>query len=327
VIPFHNSGGVTIHCGDALAVLTELPSASVACCVTSPPYFQLRDYSHDDQIGQEETPSAYVDALVGVFGEVRRALADDGTLWLNLGDTYFGGGPGGASPIQDSNLGSFVKTKPRPIGFKNKDIGGIPWRVAFALQADGWYLRQDIIWAKPNPMPESVTDRCTKSHEYVFLLSKSPSYHFDHEAIAEPTTYGIYKDAGGYNGKNKRSGGACFGKVSCEDESNDAGQQARRYDRPVYERRRPRSVWTIPTKSYHGAHFAVMPEALATRCIKAGCKPGGTVLDPFGGAGTTALAARNLGHPCVLIELNEKFCGLAVERLSQGVLGFTEAIA
>jgi len=252
---------VTIHVGDCLHTLRTMPDASVQCCVTSPPYWGLRDYGHDGQIGLESTPESYVARMVDVFREVRRVLRDDGTLWLNLGDSY-----------GDS-----------------KQLVGIPWRVAFALQADGWYLRQDIIWHKPNPMPESVRDRCTKAHEYVFLLAKNERYYYDAKEVAEKAQ----GPSGNYFGSKKQDG--TF--------RQDVGRSCS----TEWDVRNRRSVWTITTKPFSGAHFAVMPPDLADLCIRAGCPEGGVVLDPFGGAGTVGLVADRLGRDAVLCELNPEY--------------------
>ena len=304
---------VQILTGDCRERLAELPDASVHCCVTSPPYFGLRDYGVDGQIGLEETPDEYVQGLVEVFREVRRVLRDDGTLWLNLGDSYCSTPPGtkrpgasGASTLHgigsekyrttlDSGAGTKRDTSRIP-GLKPKDLIGIPWRVAFALQADGWYLRSDIIWHKPNPMPESVRDRPTSAHEHVFLLAKSERYHYDADAIAEET-------GGREKFGNSRS-------ITHEDR-NDC---ERRDMTPNWTRNR-RNVWTIATKPFSEAHFAVYPPDLIEPCIKAGCPEGGTVLDPFGGAGTTGLVADRLGRDAILIELNPEYAAMAERRI------------
>lgn len=271
--------------GDALKELQCLAPGCANMCVTSPPYYGLRDYGVDDQIGLEDTPEAYVSRLVKVFSEVRRVLRDDGTLWLNLGDSYNAGCGGGGSNKQKSNVGS-IATGRRGAA---KQLLGIPWRVAFALQADGWILRQDIIWHKPNPMPESVRDRCTKAHEYLFLLSKSPRYYFDHEAMKEPAVY-----AGQRRGGSKQ-----------RYEQNAAG-----CDSKVYDTRNRRSVWSIqPAKKQRGSvkHFATFPPALIEPCIAAGSPLGGIVLDPFAGSGTTGRVAASLGRDSILIELNPAY--------------------
>lgn len=283
--------------GDCLEVLRSLPSGLVNTCVTSPPYWGLRDYGHQGQIGLEETPDEYVERMVEVFREVRRVLRDDGTLWLNLGDSYAGswGNQGrkqargaqrpinkgmkttvddGRYPSKKSRTGAI----PRGTDLKQKDLVGIPWMVAFALRADGWYLRSDIIWQKPNAMPSSVKDRPTTAHEYVFLLSKSRRYYYDSESIRE----------------------------------TDSGM-------PPLGRNR-RTVWTLPTVPYKGAHFATYPPALITPCILAGCPQGGTVLDPFFGSGTTGMVAESLGRGWLGIELNPDYETLIRERTSQGGL-------
>jgi DNA modification methylase len=255
--------------GDCIEGLRTLPDASVHCCVTSPPYWGLRDYGHDGQIGLESTPEAYVARMVEVFREVRRVLREDGTCWVNLGDSYATGAgkvgdrPGGGS--QGDNWRG-AKTSPNRMaiqGLKPKDLVGIPWRVAFALQADGWWLRQDIIWHKPNPMPESVRDRCTKAHEYVFLLTKSERYYYDAEAVSEPAAYA--GQTGCFSGLKNASRAAVAGRKPSGNERPEAGRVA------VSDRRNRRSVWTITTKPYSGAHFAVMPADLVEPCIKAGC--------------------------------------------------------
>jgi site-specific DNA-methyltransferase (adenine-specific)/site-specific DNA-methyltransferase (cytosine-N4-specific) len=267
----------TILLGDVRERLADVEPGSVQTCVTSPPYWGLRDYGHDGQLGLESTPDEYVARMVGVFREVRRVLADDGTLWLNLGDSYATGAgkvgdhPGGG--VQGASWrGATTSPNRLPIeGFKPKDLVGIPWRVAFALQADGWWLRQDIIWHKPNPMPESVTDRCTKSHEYLFLLAKSERYFYDGEAIAEPA---LHSDT-----------------------------------------RNRRSVWTIATKPFKGAHFAVMPEALAEPCVLAGSRADDLVLDPFSGSGTVGVVALRHGRRFVGVELNPEYAEIARDRI------------
>ncbi len=290
--------------GDALAILKTLPDQSVQTCVTSPPYFGLRDYGVVGQIGLEPTPDAYVTALVDVFRQVRRVLRDDGTLWLNLGDSYSAGGRGGGGK-QDTNKGSIGLGAWRVEGYGPKQLLGIPWHVAFALQADGWVLRQDIIWHKPNPMPESVTDRCTKAHEYIFLLSKSEQYYFDNEAIKEPSKYPNDDRKARSSTSDKRMPTDIIGGIR-------PGSQ-------TYPFRNPRSVWTVTTKPYKGAHFATFPPDLVKPCILAGAPVGHTVLDPFLGSGTTAAVARQLGRRYLGIELNPDYIKLAHERIN-GVL-------
>jgi len=341
-----------IHLGDCSDVLKTIPDESVNCCVTSPPYYGLRDYQTakweggddkcdhlyqkggtnpeisskqisnagtiysqyerwckkcgavriDSQIGLEETPEAYVQKMVEVFREVRRVLKKNGTVFLNLGDSYAGSGMGAAnyphlsSEKQKSNNGS-TTVKGRgglTYGLKPKDLIGIPWMVAFALRSDGWYLRQDIIWNKPNPMPESVTDRCTKAHEYIFLLSKSARYYYDAEAV---------KEAANYAGENR-------GKSS-----NVSPKGITVMDNKQYDYRNKRSVWTVTTKPYNEAHFATYPEDLISPCILAGCPENGIVLDPFMGAGTTGLVASKLNRNYIGIELNAEYKRIADERI------------
>ena len=300
--------GVKILQGDCRDVLKTLPDQSVNCCVTSPPYWGLRDYGCDGQIGLESTPDAYVAELVAVFREVKRVLRNDGTLWLNLGDSYAYNVTISEkfyrnSSKQKTNNGALLKDKvcKVPLGLKPKDLIGTPWRVAFALQADGWYLRQDIIWHKPNPMPESVTDRCTKAHKYIFLLSKSQKYYCDMDAIKEPVEN---------MGKPRKFRDA--GDKAADTKRNDNGR--------VYipkEDRNKRSVWTVNTKPYKEAHFAVFPPDLIRPCILAGCPVGGTVLDPFGGSGTTGEVSEEEGRNSILIELNPEYVELEKKRTAQ----------
>ena len=299
--------------GDCIEGMRSLPDQSVHTCVTSPPYFGLRDYGMAGQIGLEDTPDAFVSRLVDVFREVRRVLRDDGTLWVNLGDSYAGyhGNKNALMPTSatngwtnGTNENSRGDKRPQDIGLKQKDLLGIPWRVAFALQADGWYLRQDIIWHKPNPMPESVTDRCTKAHEYVFLLSKGPRYYFDAEAIKEPAvTFGRQAPAVSSGPKHAAVDRSLIGPPRNGDS----------YDR---ETRNRRSVWTVATKPFKGAHFATFPPDLIEPCILAGCPVGGTVLDPFGGSGTTAGVAMRNGRNAILCELNPEYAALMPERIA-----------
>ncbi len=310
---------VQILIGDVRDKLKTLADESVHCVVTSPPYWGLRDYGHEGQIGLEDSPKAFVEAMVGVFADVRRVLRKDGTLWLNLGDSYCPENRGenakprafeGYAPqLQGDHFHADVPTRKSMIlavredGIKRKDLVGIPWRVAFALQADGWWLRQDIIWAKPNPMPESVTDRCTKSHEYIFLLAKSERYYYAAEAVKEPAT-----DTGRENGREGRDE---------EPGARPPGSNARTLARLDYSLmgRNKRSVWTVPTKGYPEAHFATFPPALIEPCILAGCPVGGTVLDPFGGAGTTGLVCDRLNRNAILIELNPDYAAMAERRI------------
>ena len=311
---------VDIIVGDCLKSLRTMPDGCVQTCVTSPPYFGLRDYGHAGQIGLEKTPDEYVAQMVAVFREVRRVLRDDGTLWLNLGDSYAGSwgnaggqnrGSGTQRPLTSGSIvkdqaernGSFVPPGARGFtasGIKPKDLIGIPWRVAFALQADGWYLRQDIIWHKPNPMPESVTDRCTKAHEYIFLLSKNAKYYFDSAAMQE-------------DGVCPAGTMAAKGSVTRTKTPFVNGRP------PEYKeytgKRNKRDVWTVTTKPFKGAHFATFPPDLVEPCILAGSRPGDAVLDPFGGAGTTGLVAQRHGRNTTLLELNPDYAKMARERI------------
>ena len=361
-----------------------MPDKSVHCCVTSPPYFGLRDYGtrtwkggdpacdhkgderyytektaavsssgafsqpgeankerlkngrwreggtcqcgavhHDPQIGLEATPDAFVAEMVAVFREVRRVLRDDGTLWLNLGDSYARNG-GTDRKVSDTALvGSTRNTlnqitdrkQTAPNGLKEKDLIGIPWRVAFALQADGWYLRQDIIWSKPNPMPESVTDRCTKAHEYIFLMSKSARYYYDAGAIREAANYPEGPGNTGL-GKYEADGNAQFHRTKSNLSKIGAS-----------DTRNKRSVWEVTTNGFQEAHFATFPPALIDPCILAGCPKGGTVLDPFGGAGTTGLVADRLGRDAFLIELNPEYAAMAESRIRDDAGMFAEVQA
>jgi DNA modification methylase len=396
-----------LRLGDALTVLATVPERSVSCCVTSPPYWGLRDYGNDPLVwggdpshthewgaeiilsatnnsgkvrwnherngrnevqsigpragwlrtavgqgafcgcgawsgalGLEPTPDLYVEHIVEIFRAVRRVLREDGTLWLNLGDSYAGSGKGPSNGKQSSNAGSLIPGKrnpgqwangqaptmwlPIPGGLKPKDLVGVPWRVAFALQADGWYLRSDIIWSKPNPMPESVTDRPTRAHEYVFLLSKSELYYYDAAAIAEPAAYA------GPNGNQLSPYGQGFTRRSKDEEM--ARQRTKGGDRltgfndrwdgqgsyPLT--RNKRSVWEIPTAPYPEAHFATFPPALVKPCIWAGAPEGGIVLDPFLGSGTTAMIAKELGRRALGIEPNPAYLELAKKRCGQVTL-------
>lgn len=337
--------------GDCREVLKTLPDESVQCCVTSPPYWGLRDYGHAGQIGQEKTPQEFVKTMVDVFAEVRRILKFDGTCWLNLGDSY-ARDPGKGEKfrnVKSHRYTSFEQQNPDklsgleiPHGLKPKDLVGIPWRVAFALQADGWYLRSDIIWAKANCMPESVTDRPTRSHEYIFLLSKSERYFYDHEAIKEPCLYDVdgtgtaarkaraegnkllptdkangirpggYKNSVNFEGKNK-------GKEKRRGHSRRHAGFNDRWDEMEREEqctgmRNKRDVWTVAPANYPEAHFATYPPALIKPCILAGSKVGDTILDPFGGSGTTGAVALELGRKAILIELNPDYGKLAERR-------------
>lgn len=298
------------HFGDCRDSMRQMIAngVKVQMCVTSPPYFGLRDYGHHGQLGLEATPHEYVANMVEVFSLVRELLADDGTLWLNLGDSYAGyhGNKNAAYDHAPSNKkGYFEGQRKSTVGMgvlKSKDLIGIPWRLAFALQEDGWYLRQDLIWHKPNPMPESVTDRCTKSHEYLFLLSKSARYYFDHEAIKEPAKWERW---GNQTVKKEQQGTAKWIGDRSKDELQAIGKKNKR------------SVWTIATKPYKGAHFATFPPDLITPCILAGAPVGAIVLDPFLGSGTTAQVAHSLDRRWIGCELNAGNHDLQARRLAQ----------
>jgi len=286
----------------------------VQTCVTSPPYFGLRDYGHPGQIGLEQTPEEYIAAMVEVFRCVRDVLADDGTLWLNIGDSYAArvrqSGPEHAGSITQRSNGVLTKFKrDRPKGYKEKDLIGIPWMLAFALRADGWYLRQDIIWHKPNPMPESVRDRCTKAHEYIFLLSKSERYFFDSEAMKE-------RAVGVAAGNKARKPAGARGMPNSDPKNPNDGV-ASGVPWAGGETRNRRSVWTVATRPYKGAHFATFPPALIEPCILAGSRPGDIVLDPFMGSGTTAAVAIQHGRQYLGCELNPEYGSLQEQRIEQ----------
>lgn len=354
-----------IHNQNCLDGLKLLPDNSIDCCVTSPPYFGLRDYGTEEQIGMEQTPDEFVDKLVQVFSEVKRVLKPEGTLWLNLGDSYNGSGKAGNNPEYQKRHTAFggvldkgYHGKPvKVVGLKPKDLIGVPWMVAFALRANGWYLRQDIIWHKPNPMPESVTDRCTKSHEYIFLLSKSQKYYYDIDAIRTPVKdstvqrmmqqiedqKGSERVPGKTNGTMKAVGPGR--KPAPQD--NRGGNQGSVIGIKAYSHRgtgdkkltghsgnfdgdgnligdgmaNKKSVWTVTTKPFKEAHFATFPEDLIVDCIKAGCPVDGVVLDPFMGAGTTALVSRKLNRNYIGFELNPDYIKIANKRLHDE-LGF-----
>lgn len=304
--------------GDALEQLQTMKSESIYTCVTSPPYYNLRDYGIAGQIGTEETPEEYVDRLVQVFREVRRILRPDGTLWLNIGDSYATKTGRYAPGLSSRNICG-KPSRGTPEGYKHKDLIGIPWMVAFALRADGWYLRRDIIWQKPNAMPESVTDRCTKSHEYIFLLAKSDRYYFDHTAIKERRT----------SCKNDAVAGSRGAFGPRQTRLRGSGNIKRKY-RPTptkhlegnipysgeSELRSKRDVWTVATRGCKGNHFAVFPEQLVEPCILAGCPEGGTVLDPFAGSGTTGVAAKRLRRNFIGVEINSEYWEMAQKRIS-----------
>lgn len=371
---------VRILKGDCRAVLATLPDESVHCVVTSPPYWGLRDYGVDGQLGMERTLGEHVETMADVFRDVRRVLRKDGTLWLNYGDSY-ATAPNGRSaadvkalgkddrtfrdkpfstigPIYDPNGGQVPDNKnPKARAgatdnkgnkgsdfggriraggvLKPKDLCGIPWRVAFALQADGWYLRQDIIWSKPNPMPESVTDRCTKAHEYIFMLTKSARYHYDAAAIAEEASRAewAYETATTPGNKDRKDGGCTQRKTDKQrghsrrhagfNDRWDAMEKAEQCS----GKRNKRSVWNVATAPFSEAHFATFPPALIEPCILAGCPKGGTVLDPFGGAGTTGLVADRLERNAILIELNPEYAAMAERRISKDAGMFASVAA
>jgi DNA modification methylase len=322
--PYYEDDSVTLWHGDSLEVLRELPDASVDCCVTSPPYFGLRDYGEEGQYGLEASPAEYVETMRALFAEVHRVLADDGTLWLNLGDSYVSSGAigrndagrnftgGGGNRLGSGNpgkQGAFAVTHTLPA----KNLLGIPWRTAFALQDDGWILRNDIIWAKPNAMPESVTDRLSTKHEHMFMFSKSPRYWFALDPIREAPT-------------DRKVQPSDFTKAA-EPWGSGTGLAIHTGTRLPHESgRNPGDVWSIPTQPFSEAHFAVMPQALASRAIQAGCKPDGTVLDPFSGSGTTGLAAAKHGRRYVGIDLSSDYLDLSLRtRLAQSALDFGES--
>lgn len=297
--PYYQDEQTTLWHGDASAMLARLDAGSVDCIVTSPPYFGLRDYGVDGQIGAETSPTAFVDALVDVFAQARRVLADDGTLWVNLGDSYSSGSRKTYADMGKAS-GRIGGGRP-PSTIPGKNLLGIPWRVAFALQDDGWILRNSIIWAKPNAMPESVTDRLSTRHENVFMFSKSRRYWFDLAPIREPHTSS--PDRAGVN--------ALRGQEAIRPSGPNSGAYSE-------GGRNPGDVWTVATRPFAEAHFATMPPALAERCVQAGCKPGGTVLDPFSGSGTTGYAAARHGRRYVGIDLNADYLDLSLRtRLQQ----------
>jgi DNA modification methylase len=365
--------------GDCIEGMRTLADGSIHCCVTSPPYWGLRDYGHEGQIGLEDTPEAYVGRMVEVFREVRRVLRDDGTAWVNLGDSYAGSwgnqgrketrgtqraingpmlqklkaesvheieccmdddcvcaaGDGGIYPDRRTKTGSWVNDHPT---LKAKDLVGIPWRVAFALQADGWWLRQDIIWHKPNPMPESVRDRCTKAHEYFFLLTKSDRYFYDADAIRQPLRWQdpafLVTNAQARQQKRLTERILAGDKTALRTESDrrtalnglrEKGRGKHKNAESTLQENilgaNRRSVWTVTTKPYSGAHFAVMPPDLVEPCIKAGCPEGGTVLDPFAGSGTTLAVAAELGRNAIGCELNPAYIELAEKRIKESRAG------
>lgn len=347
-------GNATLYHGDALTVLRTLPAESVQMCVTSPQYFGLRDYGHPGQIGLEASPAEFVAVLVAVFEEVRRVLRSDGTLWLNIGDSYAGsrrgGNVGGTSTLEGSQSSQEASSAVRPMcdsrrrddaeiprsdlalpGFKPKDLMGMPWRVALALQAAGWYLRRDIIWHKPNPMPESARDRPTTAHEYLFLLAKSPSYFYDAAAIAEPVSGGAHARRAvvpdGWNtgpgshsavdfSRRERAPGVTP-KSAAAGSGIKANESFHAATVDLVTERNKRSVWTIPSHPFPEAHFATFPPKLVEPCILAGSPEGGVVLDPFNGAGTTGVVCANHGRHYIGIEINGSYLhDIAVPRIT-----------
>ena len=324
-----------IQVGDCRETMRQYAATGLRAqtCVTSPPYYGLRDYGVEGQIGQEQTPEEYISAMVEVFRCVRDVLADDGTLWLNIGDSYAGGGGGNYSKGTRNNSGqNITNVRNRPdwlalVGLKQKDLIGIPWMLAFALRADGWYLRQDIIWHKPNPMPESVRDRCTKAHEYVFLLSKSERYYYDQDAVLEPVSPNTHarlsQDVQNQIGSTRAHGGSkSNGGMKAVGRKFDPGAGNKNnasFDAAMAimpTKRNRRSVWSIATRPYKGAHFATFPPALIEPCILAGSRPGDWVLDPFMGSGTTAEVAIRHGRMALGCELNPEYKNLIDERLA-----------
>lgn len=348
---------VRIIIGDAREQLKLLPDESVHCCVTSPPYWGLRDYGVDGQVGLETTFSEFIAQMVVIFREVRRVLRSDGTCWMNLGDSYNTGTTSARKPTTAGKHGYWEnpaiaqRVNANQMGLKPKDLVGIPWRVAFALQEDGWFLRSDIIWHKPNPMPESVTDRPTKAHEYIFLLTKSGRYSYDAEAILDPVSPNTHarlsQNVAAQIGSDRANAGAktngamkAVGRNSRANvdrvprsrklaasnsgiKNNDSFQAA--VCLPVTHRNK-RTVWTVATEAFKEAHFATFPPGLIEPCILAGCPIGGTVLDPFGGAGTTGLVADRLRRNAILIELNPQYAAMAQRRIQKdaGMLGTIE---
>lgn len=345
IMSYYQDDSVTLHHGDALDVAKTLPNGAVDCIVTSPPYFGLRDYGTEGQYGLEASPIEYAETMRALFSELRRVLADDGTLWLNLGDSYAGswGNQGhdpkhadlhmkyrGAEALPDkrSRTGSVGPGMPAA-----KNLIGIPWRVALALQDDGWTLRNDIIWAKPNPMPESVNDRLSNKHEYVFMLTKSRRYYFNLDAIREPVTT-LREAALSWDRDGKcapgqrphhrpgRAGRPEATPPGAQPQTN-FGPTGKRHGKSHPAGKNPGDVWEIATQPFSGAHFAVFPTELPRRCILAGCKPGGTVLDPFSGSGTTGMVAQRLGRKYIGIDLNAEYLELSLRtRLHAAPLDF-----
>ncbi len=331
MIPFFKTNSGELYCGDVEDILPKLAGRNIRMCVTSPPYWNLRDYGVDGQLGLEDSPHAYVEKMTGIFDLVRDILRADATCWLNIADTYYGGGRG----CTDKNTAKVPPSK-KVSSLKTKDLCLVPYRLAIALQESGWYIRNDIIWHKPNCMPESVRDRCVKAHEYLFLMSKSKKYYFDYEAIAEEATgYDGRKDTF-HKGSNKYAASVVPGKKEHTFAKNGhqrwkfknlgGGKRehsmhlsrlfGEEYLSPV---RNKRSVWTVSTRAYKDAHFATFPEKLIEPCILAGSREGDIVLDPFMGAGTTAIVCERLGRRWIGIELNEKYCAIAANRIKRQI--------
>lgn len=308
---------LTILEGDALTRLRELPDECVQCVVTSPPYWALRDYNAPGQLGLEASPWEYVDRMTEVFREVKRVLRKDGTAWVNLGDCYNGQGARSPNIKGDGTLSYRAGGRAINVpGLKKKDLIGMPWHLAFALQKDGWFLRADIVWSKPNPMPESVRDRPTKAHEYIFLLSKSDRYFYDAEAITEPTVGSARANGGAKTNGNMKAvvrGGVNPKCIEPDGRTKQNTSFAAAVCLPVLTRNK-RSVWTVPTAAFSDAHFATYPPALVSPCILAGSKPGDLILDPFGGSGTTGAVAIELGRRALLIELNPAYVDMIRRR-------------
>lgn len=305
----------TVLHGNALEMLRFVKAKSVNTCITSPPYYNLRDYGTPGQIGMEETPEKYIESLVMVFREVWRVLRADGTLWINIGDSY--ATSSGPQPPTNTRNSQGHTEKRVPSGYKRKDLIGIPWLLAFALQKDGWYLRQDIIWHKTNTMPENVRDRCVKSHEYIFLLSKSARYYFDAAAISEPVTGESTKRYLACEGQQEIFfGGKKYGADRSEETRTKSGKAYR--PKPY---RNKRDVWSVATAGFKGAHFATFPEKLVEPCVLAGSPPGGMVLDPFAGSGTTGVVAKRLGRNFVGVELNPEYKKMAEDRIAAAAAG------
>ncbi len=311
----------TIYTGDCLDVLKTLPEESVNCCVTSPPYYALRDYGMEGQIGREETPKEYISRLTDVFTEVRRVLRSDGTLWLNISDTYTGKSNQGSS-IDPKNPkgrnGQTVALNNKVEGCKPKDMIGIPWMLAFALRDSGWYLRNDIIWMKENPMPESVKDRCARCYEHIFLFSKSRKYHFDYKAISEPIAPATRKRLKCAVGENNKFGKAIPGQPQSQP-INRPREHGSISDDEINPLRNKRDVWVINTVPFKGNHYAVYPPKLVETCLLAGCPEGGIVLDPFMGSGTTGMVAKQMNRHYVGIELNPEFTEMAYRRIGGAI--------